>query len=107
MRLKKSMKKIHHHPSIKEVIIQEPNSSVSMTLKEVLSKKEITESALKVAKKKHINEMVELNAKLEFLKDENELLEGKLKEKDEEFKAADTRFSERRSGKLKRKFIIH
>ena len=44
-------------------------------MKELISKKNVAETALKTAKKKHQQEINELMGKLEFLKDQNADLE--------------------------------
>ena len=81
-------------------MVTSPTSPSS--LKEILLKKNIAESALKVTKKKHFNEMQEISAKLQFLKNENEMLEVKVREKEQELKLADMRFNETK-GKMKKR----
>lgn len=60
----------------------------STDLKEVENKKLIAESALKILKKKHYAQIQELNGKLQFLQEQNEELQIKLKQKIEQLKSA-------------------
>ena len=65
-------------PSIKQIAKEkhfENNQSDSKKMKELISKKNVAETALKTAKKKHQQEINELMGKLEFLKDQNADLE--------------------------------
>ena len=65
-------------------------------------KKNVTETALKTAKKKHLIEVNDLMGKLQFLRDENNDLDEKLYVKEQELKTAENKFSESRSSSAKR-----
>lgn len=83
-------------PSIKEIAREkhyENNQSDSKKMKELIGKKNVAETALKTAKKKHQLEVNDLMGKLEFLRDENADLEEKLNIKEHELKTAEGKFS--------------
>ena len=66
-------------------------------IKELISKKNVAETALKAAKRKHHIELGDLMGKLEFLRDENTDLDDRLLQKEQELKTAENKFSESRS----------
>lgn len=72
-----------------------------MNMKDLITRKNITMTALKNSKKKHIVEMEEYIAKLDFLKDEDQHLNQKIKEKTEELRNMEQKFSERKGEKQK------
>lgn len=49
-------------------------------MKEIQTKKTITENAIKNAKRKHQAEITDLTAKLEFLRDEEALMKEKMEQ---------------------------
>jgi predicted nuclease with TOPRIM domain len=63
-------------------------------MKELQTKKTITEAAIKNSRRKHQTEIGELMAKLEFLRDEDALLGEKMKEVDAEKGAMENKFKD-------------
>jgi hypothetical protein len=73
-------------PKIKKVdfyhhLSPEKQANPSKNMKDLITRKNITIAALKNSRKKHAVEMNELFAKIEFLKDEDILLNQKIQEK--------------------------
>ena len=80
-----------------EILNAHANSNDSKKMKDLLQKKNVAETALKNAKKRHNLEINDLMGKLEFLRDEYQDLEEKLGAKEHELRMAENKFSESRS----------
>lgn len=78
-------------------------------MKDLITRKNITLAALKNSRKKHSVEMNELLAKIEFLKDEDQLLNQKIEEKKQELATMEKKFSERKgeTHRIERNAILH
>lgn len=78
-------------------------------MKDLITRKNITQAALKNTRKKHAVEMNELFAKIEFLKDEDILLNQKIQEKEQELLSMEKKFSEKKGDnrRMDRNVILH
>lgn len=71
-------------------------------MKDLLAKKNVAETALKAARRRHALEVNDLTGKLEFLRDEYQELEEKLLQKEHELREAESKFSQSRNSSDKR-----
>lgn len=80
---KERMKSKKEEPKVKKIdfyhhLSPEKQANPSKNMKDLITRKNITQAALKNSRKKHAVEMNELFAKIEFLKDEDILLDQKI-----------------------------